>query len=179
MKVRRGFTLIEFLIVVAIVAILAAIILPYVWISAARSRRTACGSNMKSIVKAVGLYSQDYGGKLPPNPAGFAWTTGYIKPEDLKELVCPEYFISAEPESGRGFGFNLKLATLSGEKAYLWDGDDYKTQEPQGVFDQKLGIHIAQWVEHRHFQEMANVGFVDGNVKVFPIGAPDPEVFRP
>jgi prepilin-type N-terminal cleavage/methylation domain-containing protein len=46
---RRGFTLVELLVVLAIVAVLTAIIVPMLQASIAASRRAACVSNLRQI----------------------------------------------------------------------------------------------------------------------------------
>ncbi|MBX3095638.1 MAG: prepilin-type N-terminal cleavage/methylation domain-containing protein [Fimbriimonadaceae bacterium] len=56
---RKGFTLIEVLVVIAIIAILAAFLFPVFAKAKARSKQTACLSNMKQIGTAFALYMSD------------------------------------------------------------------------------------------------------------------------
>jgi len=66
---RRGFTLIEMLIVIAIMAILAAILFPVFAKAREKARQAACSSNLKQIGLAVMMYISDYDQVLPdPNP---------------------------------------------------------------------------------------------------------------
>lgn len=63
---RAGFTLIEMLVVIAIVAVIAAILFPVFATVRERGRRTVCQSNLKQIALAMQQYVQDDGGVYPP-----------------------------------------------------------------------------------------------------------------
>jgi prepilin-type N-terminal cleavage/methylation domain-containing protein/prepilin-type processing-associated H-X9-DG protein len=63
---RRGFTLIEILIVVAIIGLLAAILFPVFARARESARRASCQSNLKQIMLAVHQYTQDYDEYVPP-----------------------------------------------------------------------------------------------------------------
>lgn len=63
---RRGFTLVELLLVIVIIAVLAAILFPVFTQVREKARQTACLSNMKQIGNAILLYAQDYDETLVP-----------------------------------------------------------------------------------------------------------------
>ncbi len=63
---RLGFTLVELLIVVGIVALLTAILLPVFIAARERARTTACASNLRQLHLAFSLYVADNSGYLPP-----------------------------------------------------------------------------------------------------------------
>lgn len=66
---RAGFTLVEILVVVGIVAVLAGLLLPVLSQARERGRRAACASMLADFGRAFHLYAQDYDGRFP-NPGG-------------------------------------------------------------------------------------------------------------
>jgi prepilin-type N-terminal cleavage/methylation domain-containing protein/prepilin-type processing-associated H-X9-DG protein len=68
MECRRepGFTLLELLVVIAVLAILAALLFPAFARARETARRTVCLSNIKQIGLATLMYAQDYDETLPP-----------------------------------------------------------------------------------------------------------------
>jgi prepilin-type N-terminal cleavage/methylation domain-containing protein/prepilin-type processing-associated H-X9-DG protein len=63
----RGFTLVELLTVIAIIAVLLAILLPVLAAAMERARLVQCASNMRQICGALINYSTANRGKFPPN----------------------------------------------------------------------------------------------------------------
>jgi prepilin-type N-terminal cleavage/methylation domain-containing protein/prepilin-type processing-associated H-X9-DG protein len=81
---RLGFTLVELLVVLGIIAILLAILLPSVSGSRQRAVATKCASNVRQSVQTLHLYANDNNGKFPPyfninDPSGLSWCD-YLRP---------------------------------------------------------------------------------------------------
>ena len=76
---RGGFTLIELMIVIAIIAILAAILVPNFIRARAQGQLTACKSNLKNIGTAMEMYSTDWSGKYPTASGLAGLAPNYLK----------------------------------------------------------------------------------------------------
>ncbi|HNY11574.1 MAG TPA: prepilin-type N-terminal cleavage/methylation domain-containing protein, partial [Candidatus Wallbacteria bacterium] len=79
-KGTQGFTLIELMIVIAIIGILAAIAVPNFNRARAQAKKKSCVANMKTIEGAVELYQMENGTVDSLKPADLA-TKGYLKTE--------------------------------------------------------------------------------------------------
>jgi prepilin-type N-terminal cleavage/methylation domain-containing protein/prepilin-type processing-associated H-X9-DG protein len=97
---RKGFTLIELVVVIAIIAILAALLFPVFAQAREKARAISCASNEKQLALAVIMYTQDSDEQFPVNPTadaatnfdfGTTWITGvqpYIKSYGV--FTCPD-----------------------------------------------------------------------------------------
>lgn len=72
----NGFTFLELLVVVAIIAVLVALLLPALGAARDKARRTACANNLKQIGLGVTLYAGDFRDAAPGGwpPTNSAWT---------------------------------------------------------------------------------------------------------
>ena len=117
---RPAFTLIELLIVIAVIAILAAILFPVFAQAREKARQTSCLSNLKQLGTGLLMYAQDYDEQLPL--AAYATDTGavtwhdiidpYLKNKDV--WLCPSSQVKRTDAGGARtthFGYNVRYLT--------------------------------------------------------------------
>jgi prepilin-type N-terminal cleavage/methylation domain-containing protein/prepilin-type processing-associated H-X9-DG protein len=137
----RGFTLIELLVVIAIIAILAAILFPVFARARAKARQTSCLSNVKQLVLAELMYSQDNDEAFTiatpnwtpqPTDMGVTWDQAilpYMKNQEI--LICPDKkgscAASGHSEGIRGYA-QTRYTTI------YWDGSQWQWCSFEGAF---------------------------------------------
>lgn len=116
---RRSFTLIELLIVIAIIAILAALLFPALSKARARGSYSSCVSNFKQISYGYTMYRDDHKG-VPPSGAIMGWgganiAIRHVKGYDDKRGGGPEKF-----------GMPSALWRYTGRDKDIWTCPSYK-----------------------------------------------------
>ena len=195
---KKAFTLLEILVVVAIIGILAAILFPAFARARENARRASCQSNLKQLGLGFQQYIQDYDGYLP----AFAWadTAPYgvdrtwdlsIFPytKSMSLIQCPSDSESKRVDSPQ-LGYNLyrsyAVASFSlRETVYQRQSETVLLTEvknsPTGwnltwgdsTYVDCLGLPVV-W---RH-NETANFLYLDGHVKALrgARGGPYPQM---
>lgn len=73
---RTGFTIIELLVVISIIALLVALLLPALSKARESARRAACATQARAITLGALIYSGDYDNQMPPNYRGSSSSYG-------------------------------------------------------------------------------------------------------
>lgn len=117
---RRGFSLMELLVIVAILAVLAALLFPNVSQFRARGNAVKCSANLKNIGAAVLAFTSDNGGILPvafPPEIDGCWLTliepymgTFAEPNDPDRPAwqqCPDKKFKKSDRWAVGYGWNF------------------------------------------------------------------------
>ena len=114
-RCQRGFTIVELLTVVGLIALLVALFLPVVGRVRTAAASAACLSNLKQIGTAWRLSTADELGRLaqyhvntPDKPAG-AWERSWLRAVDRQKvsaatLLCPAAATPTPSDATRGYG---------------------------------------------------------------------------
>jgi prepilin-type N-terminal cleavage/methylation domain-containing protein/prepilin-type processing-associated H-X9-DG protein len=94
-KGRSGFTLVELLVVVTVIAILAAILYPVFSQVRERARTSGCASNLKQIGHAFTMYTQDFDGAFPTNV--FPPSPDAVADDKNDKEGCRPYYVELFP----------------------------------------------------------------------------------
>src|SRR5262245_48006369 len=92
---HSGFTLLELLVSVSLIALLAAILLPAIMQARAATRRTVCVSNLRQWALAARMYTDAHHGRLPYRGEGIQPTKRLDKMDDWINAI-PQ-FAESEP----------------------------------------------------------------------------------
>lgn len=113
-----AFTLIELLVVIAIIAILAALLLPALSRAKGSAQRIACASNLRQIRLALGIYTTDHDGGMPPRGVFTNRWPAQLQPNysDVKLLRC-----LADSEANKGEA-TTNAAPDAAARSYLMNG---------------------------------------------------------
>ncbi len=117
MQRRRGFTLVELLVVIGIIAVLISLLLPSLNKARAQAQRTACLSNLRQVHQAMMLYALQHRDQVP---------LGYRKAKQFNSMLY-----SATASKFVIFGHLFQARLLADGRAFYCPSED----NPGFMFD--------------------------------------------
>jgi prepilin-type N-terminal cleavage/methylation domain-containing protein/prepilin-type processing-associated H-X9-DG protein len=159
---RRAFTLIELLVAIAVIAVLAAFLLPVFAQAREKARQASCLSNLKQIGAATQMYMQDYDGTVPWSCLGRLWQERRpvmyknVRPDDIyaPEMMrpyvrndtvwyCPstgpsyvwkEAWNSPFSVNGTSYSYNMMCIAVNSCEAGVWSTPYFFAGKPLANF---------------------------------------------
>lgn len=189
---RGGFTLLELLVTIAVIAILAALLVPALRSARGFAKRANCLSNLRQVSAAFHIYANENDGRLPPyygvgSPPEQLWMLR-VQPYgiDAKVVFCP-----ADPNFGPGatprdpndtrshsYVYNAfdELGLPIGGSANMWDvAAPAETvlfaEKRSDQTDFALGYRAGEYprvIEERRHTMVSNYVFCDGHATSLP-----------
>jgi prepilin-type N-terminal cleavage/methylation domain-containing protein len=147
-KAAAGFSLVELLVVIAVIAILAALLLPALGRAKASAKRAHCLNNVRQISLGLHLYATDNGDTLPDAP-NLTWN---------------------ELETNHGFIFYQRLlkpylglpgASPPPDKLFACPADKF-------YYDFPVPNHVSQSLSAQPNTDHSSYGFIGGNPQTMP-----------
>ena len=140
----RGFSIVELLIVCAVIGLIAAIAIPNLVNAIQRGRQARTVGDLRGLANAVGMYQQDY--------AKFPLASGFVEISELDEILVAymggynenDGWLRPFMYSSNGDTYTLVSYGLNGAPDQPW------TQGPINYFDDDLVVEggiFLQWPE--------------------------------
>jgi len=186
-RMGRGFTLVEILVVIAIILILAAMLMPVFEIATKKAESISCLSQIRNLALAASMYADEYDGRIVPArvsgaPAGYfgiGWPIllqSYLRNEKI--LICPA---DPKPTIAAGtyglecsYGINYDLAMVGGYNNSSLRRSDITSEESCILFMEIVSRqrHLSMSYALHGFSRLAtrhrggsNYAFCDGHTK--------------
>lgn len=130
MSARKGFTLVELLVVVAVIGVLVSLLLPAVQAARASARRNQCANNLRQIGLGLHQFTDVYAGEFPGMSHARDRAESWVKSlapymENVDEVrLCPDDLPRQEAKSSRvtSYAMNGYLRKPTRLERLLYEG---------------------------------------------------------
>ena len=134
---RRGFTLVELLVVIGIIALLISILLPALGRARESAKTTLCASNLRQIGQAVTQYTNAHKGVLPVGIIGWGMPN-YPNGDHWANILVRSGFASA-PNAVKDPAFTTASIFMCPNSRDVWDVTGW------GKTSRRDGRHFTYW----------------------------------
>src|SRR5436309_2126433 len=146
---RRGFTLVELLVVIGIIAVLLSILLPTLGKVRRQAYTLQCSSNMRQLSMAMLMYINDNKGRFPAAefspiagvyPYGWWWPNELVRLNYVKNPNCNVYKTRPSATSAKVFNRNNPFRCPEGideDTGFVGGAGDYPTDPKNNAY--KIG----------------------------------------
>ncbi len=157
---QGGFSLLELLVVIALLSLLMAILLPALSGARGQARRAACASNLRQVGVAIYLYAHDFDDTIPFGPSGRPVTGSnfYTVTGNVTSLL------SLEDGAPVGLGLLLQGYLSQQPTALFCPGAD----QPSEAKEQLARVGTAQ-AQSDFYYRHASVALLAGTPKAYHI----------
>lgn len=174
-RIQLSFTLIELLIIIAIISILAAMLLPALNMAKEKARAINCMANYSTVGKAIAMYIGDNKDTLPPYYA--ANRNPYLSPEEPVKI-----FIFGQGDQGMLTSYIDSINTTTSTRAFgsiSPNGNREILSCPSKISRNDKWVNSYAVNERLRFGDGAKNGFLKLSRILYPsqlmhIGEPDP-----
>jgi prepilin-type N-terminal cleavage/methylation domain-containing protein len=145
MTSKRAFTLTELLVVLAVIAILAALLLPVLSSAKAKAMRTTCMNNLREVNRGLRMYTDDFSDWSPSTPAT-------NRSPSMQNMIAFTGFTKLiQPHVG------LEATSTSNDRIFSCPADRF-------YYDLRLGGvgHVGRGFRYESFTDHSSYGFNAG-----------------
>lgn len=162
---RHGFTIVELLTVIAVVAVMATLVSSSIANARVRSEQMTCHGNLRQVLQSIELYSQDTGKR----PRSLSRVIQHLPPQGATNLfICP-----SDPALRRTVTTNLFWGNLANASQEPWAGQNDLRDPESGSWTAELAevnetepfsyLHPLSW-RRAAWQRLAVLGGEAGTV---------------
>jgi prepilin-type N-terminal cleavage/methylation domain-containing protein/prepilin-type processing-associated H-X9-DG protein len=163
-KSTSAFTLIELLMVIAVIGILAALLLPALSRAKAKAQRTACMNNLRQINLGIRMYSDD-SNDASPSPGSAAGPTNFVSLYSAYKQLMKNYV-------------GVNGASSPQDKLFACPADKFY---PNHIFYDDTGptVNVQKSLHDEPFVDFSSYSFNGGDGRSEVVGAKKITITRP
>jgi prepilin-type N-terminal cleavage/methylation domain-containing protein/prepilin-type processing-associated H-X9-DG protein len=92
MKRKRGFTLVELLVVIAVIALLMSILMPVLKMARDQAIRIVCGNHVKNLMLSLTMYADKNSYKIPQGGGNWPWDVSWDVTYEMLKYMGTDVF---------------------------------------------------------------------------------------